>query len=231
MSDYMRQYEWRGDRLYTEDGWEVQVRQVKSVKKLDDGTLDVSTYDDPRYFGNGFVIPAERVKGELIPGDRITLYSAGNFIRGYKVNHNEWYYQTKEQAETERKEYLAKMKADKEREFEENIDEWQQSMVGLRPPFYRRLVRFEHSQGFKEFWTNSGPYELFIYLEANKLISAVLAVHPHDMVSQVAWLEEFKAADMDKQKEMFPDVSNDHSGFTHSAMIAFAFAYIEGTLE
>jgi hypothetical protein len=216
--------------LVTEDGWEVETRTVKSATKVADGSYDVTVEDNPNYFGNGFFIPADRVKGELKPGDDITLYVGGNFVRGYEVNEVEWHYMTREEAEAERQEWLAKNEARKKKEFEDNIDDYMSRMVVLPPPFYKRLKAFENKYGFEEFWTESGAYELFVYEQAVLLANAAKK-HGGNAKSQAAWIQYFKELPPETQLELVEGMSQDHSGNTFGGMIWFATRYVEGTLE
>lgn len=214
----------------TIDGWEIQSRIAKVVMTLEDGSLNVVTYDHPSYFGNGFVIPSDKVKGLLIAGDAITLYSGGNHIRGYAVNGVLWHYVTKDEAEQERLDWLKNEEIRKQRQFDDNIHKWQDEIKVLYPEFYNRIRKFENQYGYETFWKEGGPYELFIYQEAQKLINRAKVLFPTSPVFQISWVEEFKELPYEKQKAFHPDVSDDHSGNTWHCMIGFAIAYLEGKL-
>jgi hypothetical protein len=204
------------------DGWPVDEYAVKEV--VVDANDSLTITGDHWTFG----ITAKEAKGKPVPepGQKIVLLGGiGHQIRGIFINDVEYRYITREQAEKERAEWLANYDREKEEAFYANIRDWINRKNALDEPFRKRLDRFA-AKGFKEFWKDSGAYELFAVEQANKLYRH--ATDTLGLSNPEPWLKEFYDSSWESQKIKFPDLDEGHSGNTFGAMVGLAKAVARG---
>lgn len=203
--------------IYNPDDWPVDEYIVKDISVYDDGGFGVSTTDS-----SGFGVGAEEAKDKPLPkpGDKIVLLGGwGSTIKGINIGGVQYRYKSQTDVDRERQEWLDNYAREKEEAFYANIADYIKRKNALDKPFQERMDRFAN-KGFKEFWTESGSYELYAVEQANKLY--------RHFDGDATLIEEFKDLSWDEQKARFPELDEGHSGNTFGAMVWLARAVANG---
>lgn len=204
------------------DNWPVERGTVKSVNFDDGGGCSITQESSWSFFISGKELDAVGVNPE-VGEEVIALGGLGFSIRGIFIGGREYRYVTRAEADKEREEWLANYKREKDERFYTNIGDWIKRKNALADPFRNRLDRFANRDGFKEFWTEDGGYELFAVEQADALLKfAVNAPGVETRQDIVDWLATFKDANWEEQHVMWPDLDADHSGNTFGGMIGLA---------
>lgn len=205
--------------IFNPDSWPVDEYLLDEVTVDNDGGLTMSSN------GWTFGLRPDEAAGKPVPqvGDTVHLLGGFGFqVRGIIIGDVVYRYVTREQAEQEQEEWRADYARQKEESFYANIPDWIKRKNDLDKPFRDRMNRFAN-KGFKEFWQESGSYELFTVEQANLLYN-----HAKAQDNPIAWLDKFYAADWENQKTLFPDLDEGHSGNTFGGMVSLARAVVSG---
>lgn len=206
------------------DNWPVESSAVKSVNYHDDGSASITQESGWTFFISSKELDAVGVNPE-VGEEVIVLGGLGFSIRGIFIGGREYRYVTREQADQEREEWLANYRREKEERFYTNIGDYIKRKNAMGTPFRERMDRFANKNGFKEFWTEDGGYELLCVEQADKLYKLASEVSDENAVE---WLNIFSEASWEEQKRLFPDLDEGHSGNTFGAMVGLARAVAMG---
>lgn len=183
---------------------------------------EVNQFENEIYFSvltdSGFAFFVENKNNYTLPqvGDNIRVFGKGQIgypIRGALSNGNLYFYLTPEQVEENHKKYLKNIKEEKERKWSENKESFYERLNKLPVQFKERIQFFMRNENWaKEF----GEYELFVCEEALKIF---------DKLKEESEIARFQGLLFKDQRELIPELSEDHSGNTFGAAICFAIAY------
>lgn len=200
--------------MQNDDGWYVSLHTITAVNDtgvtVEDGWSIFVDFTD---------------KPPLSPGDVAEFYSTSNRlggrVRGMFVNDIEYIkYQTREEAETERLEWLANYEREKRERYVKNSSKWLESKDRLREPLRKRIERFEEMHGVEKFWTEDGGYELFVCEQADRLLDyAESQATDGNSLEQV--IDAWSKLSYDEQAKM-PGFDDGHSGNTFGGMVYLA---------
>jgi hypothetical protein len=127
----------------------------------------------------------------------------GSLIRGITLDGQRVFYKTDEDLEADRQEMLRKMRIDKEARLPDSIKKYE----ALSEPWKGRVDAFRE-RGGHEWDLNYLGYEAFCCQEAAKIA---------ERFDTVEDIKTFWDAPYKKQQEMFPGISNEHSGNSFGA--------------
>lgn len=208
---------------------------VEKVNVESDGGFSVQKSDG----WSLFVSAEEAAATGYVPkvGDDIdvTMYGfndiAGIKIAGYTFREN-----SVADMERKRTEWLVAYEAKKELAYQENVEKWREAVKALHPTFQKRIARFEAEKGMKEFWKESGSYELYTLQGAQALINKATSEFPDNVEMQVAWVDWWWSLNTKEHNYNYkmqmaecPEFGDGHSGNTAGAATAYAKAVLNGS--
>lgn len=183
-------------------------------------------------FADGSVDHGDRELSAPEPGDTLRLWgknanSLGGLVRGIALLSSErldslvlirvhtlYRYRTREQQEEQDRKALEDSHAEKKAKWEDKRDETAARIAALPEPFRERIEFFMRRQDWG--W-NFGFYELFCCEEAVKIATAL------DTGEKI---EAFNKMKTDRQRQLVPKLSADHSGNTFGAAVHLAHCFV-----
>lgn len=183
------------------------------IKKVieDENYFFIST-EDSRSFGLLKKYGATPKVGDRIKTDTIR----GSEIRGVVLNGVRVFYKTNKQLEQERQEWFANNERKKLEAFEKNKTQMDADYEALPENFKKRIDRFRENND--RFRIDYEGYEVFCCKEALKIAAACGTPEK---------IEEFKKSKWEEQKNMVPDLSEDHSGNTFGCATQLAYTHLK----
>jgi hypothetical protein len=165
--------------------------------------------------GLGFFCPDRGIEPHV--GDTARLYGKGFgfVVRGLDINGQEIFYRTPAQREKENKRQAEQYRQDQRDRFEQNKAELDAQYDALPSVFKARVDRFRRNN--PDFRWKHESYELFTCTEAVKIANHFGSPDA---------INEFYHARGERQREMFPSLSDGHSGNTFGAACRFAQIYL-----
>ena len=150
-------------------------------------------------------------------GDRIKTYSTrGSEIRGVDLNGVRVFYESDEELERERKEWLANNEREKQDSFQKNKAQMDADYETLPENFRKRIDRFRANND--RFRVDYEGYEVFCCKEALKIAAACGTPEK---------VQEFARAKWEEQKKIVPDLSDGHSGNTFGCACQLAYIHLK----
>lgn len=151
-------------------------------------------------------------------GDKVKVYLHQGFsIRGMEFNDKLLYYKTDEQLEEERQEWLWNNDLEKRERFLKNKKKLDDDFNSLPEIFQQRIERFR--KGNNNFRIEFEDYEMFSCKQAIVIAEALRGKTEEEF--KKIWDMKYK-----EQKELIPELSEDHSGNTFGAAMRLAFWYL-----
>lgn len=198
---------------YPADDTEFYEEKLTEIRDDGDGYLlgtDLGFISGPK---------AEGVEPKV--GDTVRFYGRPyGTVRGIFVDGQKLRYQTAEEERAAHEKQVQEDKAKRKAEYEAKKDEYETRIKALPAVFQERIAAFMGRR--LDFGPEFLPYELFCLEQA---VAFSKTFKTPDA------LKEFYQADWDKQKEMCPEMSEDHSGNTFGFSVRMASILIDDTPE
>jgi len=194
---------------YPANDTEFYEEKLTEVRESDDGyTLGTDM---------GFISAPKAEGVEPKVGDTVRFYGRPyGTVRGIFVNGQKLRYQTADEEQAAHMKQVLDDKAQKKADYEAKKDEYEARIKALPGVFQERVNAFMSRRD--DFGPEYLPYELFCLEQAAAFAKAFPTTEQ---------LQEFYKADWDKQREMCPEMSEDHSGNTFGFSVRMASILID----
>ena len=171
---------------------------------------------------SGFAFDVKYTKGKGAPkvGDEIICHTHnGSTIRGVTLRGELLFMKTEEELKAEHEEWRRKYNEDKQKEFKQKRRQLDDDYDSLPIEFQRRISWFRaHNPDFR--WDFEG-YEMMVCVEAVRIAEAL---------KTAAKIRQFQKASYKRQREMVPEISDEHSGNSFGAAVQLAAYYVQNPL-
>lgn len=166
--------------------------------------------------GWSFYLPNKNVQPKIGQTIRCYGHGFGSVVRGMFLDGQKVFYRTVEEQEELHAQHSREIQAKKEQEFAQNKDEMDRQFAAL-PAVFQRRVQFFRDHCPKNFRVEFERYELFVCSQA------VLFAEKFKTVDGI---RAFAKASYESQREMLPELDDNHSGNTMGCAITLALHYV-----
>lgn len=186
-----------------DDGFEVEVAEIE--------TKDANT---ARERGVVFIPKVDSALPEV--GGTMRIYGENFQVRGVFVDGAEVFYRTEEEDRADEQERVAKAKEARKAAYEADKPDHDARIAKMPQTFQDRI------QGFRDRNPEFGPE-----FESYELFSCEQAIIIANTLKTPEAIQQFVNKPYTEQKEMVPDLSDDHSGNTLGFAIRLAYFFAE----